>query len=86
MSLGQLRGSHSIAQISDAVVALERDEQSETERSDTTLRVIKDRYSGQTGIACKLTYDLSSCRFNENETTESSFLRGTSKPAETTDF
>ena len=83
VSLGQLRGSHSIAQISDAVVALERDQQSETERSDTTLRVIKDRYSGQTGIACKLTYDLSSCRFNENETTESSFLRGTSK---TTDF
>ena len=86
VSLGQLRGSHSIAQISDAVVALERDQQSETERSDTTLRVIKDRYSGQTGIACKLTYDLSSCRFNENETTEPSFLRGTSKPAETTDF
>ena len=86
VSLGQLRGSHSIAQISDAVVALERDQQSETERSDTTLRVIKDRYSGQTGIACKLTYDLSSCRFNENETTESSFFRGTSKPAETTDF
>ena len=83
VSLGQLRGSHSIAQISDAVIALERDQQSETERSDTTLRVIKDRYAGQTGIACKLTYDLSTCRFNENEITEPSFLRGTSK---TTDF
>ena len=86
VSLGQLRGSHSIAQISDAVVALERDQQSETERSDTTLRVIKDRYSGQTGIACKLTYDLSNCRFSENDATEPSFLRGTSKTEETTDF
>jgi len=83
VSLGQLRGSHSISQISDAVIALERDQQSEEERSNTTLRVLKNRYSGETGIASKLTYDLSHCRFTENEITEPSFLRGTSK---TTDF
>ena len=83
VSLSQLRGSHSISQISDAVVGLERNQQSTEGRSDTTLRVLKNRYSGETGIACTLTYDLSNCRFSENETTEPSFLRGTS---ETTDF
>ena len=83
MSLSQLRGSHSISQISDAVVGLERDQQSTEGGGDTTLRVLKNRYSGETGIACTLTYDLSNCRFSENETTEPSFLRGTS---ETTDF
>jgi len=83
VSLSQLRGSHSISQISDAVVGLERNQQSTEGRSDTTLRVLKNRYSGETGIACTLTYDLSNCRFSENETSEPSFLRGTS---ETTDF
>ena len=83
VSLSQLRGSHSISQISDAVIGLERDQQSTEGGGDTTLRVLKNRYSGETGIACTLKYDLSNCRFSENETTEPSFLRGTS---ETTDF
>jgi len=83
VSLSMLRGSHSISQISDAVIALERNQQSEEERSNTTLRVLKNRYSGETGIAANLTYDLSNCRFSENEITEPSFLRGTS---ETEDF
>ena len=79
VSLSQLRGSHSISQISDAVVGLERDQQSTEGRSDTTLRVLKNRYSGETGIACKLTYDLSNCRFSENDVTESGGI-------ETSDF
>ena len=83
VSLSQLRGSHSISQISDAVVGLERDQQSTEGGGDTTLRVLKNRYSGETGIACTLKYDLSNCRFSENDVTEPSFLRGTS---ETTDF
>ena len=83
VSLSQLRGSHSISQISDAVIGLERNQQSTEGGGDTILRVLKNRYSGETGIACTLTYDLSNCRFSENETTEPSFLRGTS---ETTDF
>ena len=86
VSLSQLRGSHSISQISDAVVGLERDQQSSEGGGDTTLRVLKNRYSGETGIACTLQYDLSNCRFSENETTEPSFLRGASTTAETTDF
>ena len=86
VSLSQLRGSHSIAQLSDSVIALERNQQSEDQRSDTTLRVIKNRYSGETGIACTLNYDLSNCRFSENDVTQPSFLRGTSGEEEASDF
>ena len=67
VSLSALRGSHSIAQISDSVVALERDQQANDERGFTTVRVLKNRYSGETGVACKLAYDLNTCRFNEHE-------------------
>ncbi len=67
ISLSSLRGSHSIAQISDQVVALEVDQQSGTERKPTTVRVLKNRYSGEVGIACTLNYDLSTCRFTEHE-------------------
>ena len=69
VSLASLRGSHSIAQISDSVVALEVDQQADTERKLTTVRVLKNRYSGEVGVACELAYDLNTCRFNENETT-----------------
>ena len=69
VSLSNLRGSHSIAQISDSVVALERDQQADSERSFTTVRVLKNRYSGETGVACELAYDLNTCRFKEHEAT-----------------
>ena len=65
VTLGQLRGSAAIAQLSDAVIGLERNQQSETKHSDTIVRVLKNRYSGETGIACRLNYDLSTCKFNE---------------------
>ena len=68
VSLSSLRGSHSIAQISDQVVALEVDQQTDAERKLTTVRVLKNRYSGEVGVACELEYDLSTCRFNEHET------------------
>ena len=67
VTLGQLRGSAAIAQLSDAVIALERDQQSGSSNSATTVRVLKNRYSGETGIACTLTYDLDTCKFNETE-------------------
>ena len=67
VSLSSLRGSHSIAQISDQVVALEVDQQGGTERKLTTVRVLKNRYSGEVGVACQLAYDLNTCRFNEHE-------------------
>jgi len=69
VSLSSLRGSHSIAQISDSVVALEVDQQADTDRKLTTVRVLKNRYSGEVGVACQLNYDLSTCRFKEDEIT-----------------
>ena len=67
VSLSSLRGSHSIAQISDQVVALEVDQQSGVERKLTTVRILKNRYSGEVGVACQLSYDLNTCRFIEHE-------------------
>jgi twinkle protein len=65
VTLGQLRGSASIAQLSDAVIGLERDQQSNKDGGDTTVRVLKNRYSGETGVACTLTYNLETCKFDE---------------------
>ena len=70
VSLSQLRGSHSIAQISDNLVGLEVDQQSEGGRSPTTVRILKNRYSGETGTCGTLNYNLNTCRFTENEATE----------------
>ena len=70
VSLGQLRGSHSISQISDTVIALERDQQSEDANNITTVRVLKNRYSGEVGVATRLTYDLSTTNFYEAKTDE----------------
>jgi twinkle protein len=67
VTLSSLRGSHSIAQISDTVVALEVDQQADTERKLTTVRILKNRYSGEVGRACELAYDLNTCRFTEHE-------------------
>ena len=65
VTLGQLRGSAAIAQLSDAVIGLERNQQSNEAGNATTVRVLKNRYSGETGIACTLSYDLDTCKFNE---------------------
>ena len=67
VTLGQLRGSAAIAQLSDSVIALERDQQRSTKDNSTTVRILKNRYSGETGRACELTYDLNTCRFTEHE-------------------
>src|SRR5210317_494948 len=67
VTLGQLRGSASIAQLSDGCIALERDQQTTTGDSNTTVRVLKNRYSGEVGVACNLSYDLSTCKFNETQ-------------------
>jgi len=67
VTLGQLRGSAAIAQLSDGCIALERDQQSGSKSSSTTVRVLKNRYSGEVGVACQLSYDLSTCKFNETK-------------------
>ena len=67
ITLGQLRGSAAIAQLSDGVIGLERDQQDSSKQAITTVRVLKNRYSGECGIASSLTYDLDTCSFTENE-------------------
>jgi twinkle protein len=66
-SLAQLRGSGSIAQLSDMVVSLERNGQHEDpiERHTTQVRVLKNRFSGMTGPACSLLYNKQSGRMME---------------------
>lgn len=65
-SLSQLRGSHAIAQLSDFVIGLERDQQDEECRNVTTLRVLKNRFSGETGEAGVLYYDSNTGRLGDH--------------------
>jgi twinkle protein len=67
ISLSELRGSQSIAQLSDIVIGLERDQQNKDPqvRNTTTIRVMKNRFCGLTGLACYLYYDKDSGRMIE---------------------
>ncbi len=65
VSLSHLRGSAAIAQLSDMVIALERNQQSTTKANFTQLRVLKNRFSGETGLAGKLEYVASTGRLHE---------------------
>jgi twinkle protein len=63
-SLSQLRGSHAIAQLSDIVIGLERNQQSENP-NETQIRVLKNRFSGETGEAGKLYFNRDTGRLTE---------------------
>ncbi len=67
ISLAELRGSASIAQLSDMVIGLERDQQNDNEqiRNTTTVRILKNRYAGLTGACCYLKYDKITGRMRE---------------------
>ena len=67
VSLSHLRGSASIAHLSDSVIALERDQQAEDDvlANTTTIRVLKNRYTGDTGVATHLFYDKDTGRMKE---------------------
>jgi twinkle protein len=66
-SLSQLRGSASIAQLSDMVIGLERNGQAEDpiERNTTNVRVLKNRFCGTTGPAGGLLFDQKTGRMVE---------------------
>jgi twinkle protein len=68
-SVSMLRGTAAIGQLSNMVLCFERNGQAEdvTERHTTTVRVLKNRFSGLTGPACKLLYDRVTCRLSEKE-------------------
>ena len=65
-SLAQLRGSAAIAQLSDMCIGLERNQQDAENKNRTTLRVLKNRFSGETGVACHLLYDKETGRLSED--------------------
>ena len=75
-ALSQLRGSHSIAQLSDMVIGLERNQQGDNPNT-TTVRVLKNRFSGDTGIAGYLNYDRDTGRLAEID--EPGFVDETNK-------
>ena len=67
-SLSQLRGSASIAQLSDIVLGLERDGQADDIiiRNTTAVRVLKNRFSGETGRCADLYFDSTTGRMIES--------------------
>ncbi|SHJ82022.1 DnaB-like helicase C-terminal domain-containing protein [Propionispora hippei] len=57
-SLSQLRGSGAIAQLADTVIGLERNQQAEgKEKNLVRIRLLKCRFTGETGIAGYLWYN-----------------------------
>jgi len=69
-SLSHLRGSQSIAQLSDCVLSLERNQQADdpVEANTTRVRVLKSRYTGDVGVATHLVYDRVTGRLKEMDT------------------
>jgi twinkle protein len=67
VGLSHLRGSQSIAQLSDCVLALERNQQSDDdeEANTTHVRVLKSRYTGDVGMATHLLFNRDTGRLKE---------------------
>lgn len=64
ISLNDLRGSAALEQLSDNVIALERDQQADGDKScRATLRVLKCRETGYTGLADTLNYNRDTGRY-----------------------
>jgi twinkle protein len=64
-SMAQLRGSAAIGQLSDIVIGLERDQQDEDNPNTSQVRVLKNRWSGETGLCCSLVYGTTTGRMTE---------------------
>ena len=75
-SLSQLRGSAAIAQLSDMVIGLERNGQAddEVDRNTTSVRVLKNRFSGETGPAGSLYFNKETGRMQTRDVTLTSGL------------
>ena len=58
VSLQHLRGTQAIGQLSDAVIGLERNQQADgDDKNLTNVRVLKNRYTGLTGLATQLRFN-----------------------------
>tara|TARA_R110001606_G_scaffold47617_2_gene121330 strand:- start:1213 stop:2796 length:1584 start_codon:yes stop_codon:yes gene_type:complete len=66
-SVAQLRGSAGIAQLSDMVIGLERNQQDVESKHLTSVRVLKNRFSGDTGVACNLRWQVETGRLTEEK-------------------
>jgi twinkle protein len=66
VKLNKLRGSRAIGQISDIVIALERDQQCDQHSNRSLVRILKNRFSGEVGPACYLTYNKDDSQFTES--------------------
>ena len=85
-SLNQLRGSHGIAQLSDIVIGCERNQQDEENPDLTTVRVLKNRWTGETGVANTLFYSRETGRMQETLSSETSSEYGFEKTQTKEDF
>jgi len=65
VSLTDLRGSASLEQLSDSVIALERNQQSEDYNNISSIRVLKNRAMGILGKADYIEYDYETGRIEE---------------------
>lgn len=64
-SLSHLRGSGSISSNSNLVIGLERNQQAEEGSNHVTVRVLKNRLTGETGVAGYMEYDAPTGRLRE---------------------
>lgn len=67
ITLQDLRGSGSLSSVPNTVIALERNRQSTDKltANTTVVRVLKNRFTGQSGVATALNYDYATGRLNE---------------------
>ena len=65
ISLASLRGSRGIGQLSDIVLGLERNQQDEADRNMTQVRIVKNRWTGETGLCARLEYSHDTGRTRE---------------------
>ena len=66
VSISHLRGSGGIAHLSDGIIALERNQHaSNGDAHKTRLKILKNRYTGEVGIASHLQYNLDTGRLHE---------------------
>ena len=88
VSLSDLRGSGALEQLSDSVIALERNQQADGDAKDTsTLRILKNREIGITGVADSLRYNRETGRLEAIEEDDNEHFKVVeNKAVENTDF
>ena len=67
VSLTDLRGSGALEQLSDVVIALERNQQSDQQADVSTIRILKNRPVGKLGLAGKVIYSHDTGRLLHHE-------------------